>query len=51
MAERAGVNRIEGKIESVELDPHGEHISRLILEDSQHIEGDLFIGARVLGRY
>ena len=43
MAERAGVNRIEGKIQSVELDPHGGHISHLILEDGQHIEGDLFI--------
>ncbi|WP_310498530.1 tryptophan 7-halogenase [Sandarakinorhabdus sp.] len=43
LAEADGAQRIEGKIASVQLDGANGHISALVLESGQRIEGDLFI--------
>lgn len=42
-SERAGVTRIEGKIEAVNQHPESGHISSLLLESGTSIQGDLFI--------
>ena len=38
-----GVTRVEGKIGEVEQDPESGHVTALVLEDGQRIEGDLFV--------
>jgi tryptophan halogenase len=43
VAEAAGVRRVEGRIEQVEIDPATGDISALALASSARLEGDLFI--------
>ncbi|MGN8001445.1 tryptophan halogenase family protein [Sphingomonas sp. 22176] len=43
LAEPAGVRRVEGKIERVELDVESGFIKALALETGERVEGDLFI--------
>ena len=43
LAEPAGVKRVEGKIQQVELDPESGFIAGLVLESGQRVEGDLFL--------
>ncbi len=43
LAEPAGVRRIEGKIQSVDLNPTGGFIDTLTLQSGERVEGDLFI--------
>lgn len=43
IADEYGVNRQEGKIRRVELDPESGYIEALELDSGQRIEGDLFI--------
>ncbi len=42
-SEARGVQRIEGKIETVELRPENGHVAALKLEDGRRLEADLFI--------
>ncbi len=42
VAEKAGVNRVEGKVVSVSL-TENEYIKDIVLQDGQVIDGDLFI--------
>ncbi|QJU59122.1 tryptophan 7-halogenase [Sphingomonas sp. AP4-R1] len=42
-AETSAMRRIEGKIQKVEQDGESGHITGLVLESGQRIEGDLFI--------
>ncbi|MEN3156901.1 tryptophan halogenase family protein [Alkalimonas sp. NCh-2] len=42
IAQQHGLNRIEGKIARVKQHDHGD-IAGLVLQDGQHIDGDLFI--------
>ncbi|MBB6092431.1 tryptophan halogenase [Povalibacter uvarum] len=42
-SEPKGVKRIEGKIARVEQDPESGHVTALMLESGQRVEGDLFI--------
>ncbi len=42
-AERSGVQRIEGLVESVQLDDLGGEIRSLTLQSGEYVEGDLFI--------
>ena len=42
-AERLGVNRREGRIAKVQLQPETGHIDALLLENGERIAGDLFI--------
>jgi len=41
-AEKRGINRLEGKVEDVQLDPETGNISSLKLENGNTIEGDFF---------
>jgi len=41
--ERSGVKRIEGKIETVSVNPENGYIDSVTLKSGQHITGDLFI--------
>ena len=43
LAERYGVKRVEGKIQSVEQDGESGFVTALALESGQRLEGDLFI--------
>jgi tryptophan 7-halogenase len=43
ISEKAGVKRIEGRIEDVEQDPDSGFITQLVLQSGARIEGDLFI--------
>lgn len=43
LAERHGLERVEGKIEHVGRDPHSGDITALTLDNGRVIEGDLFI--------
>jgi len=43
IAEANGCKRIEGKITEAVTDPQSGHISHVILESGQQVEGDLFI--------
>lgn len=43
IAEPAGVKRVEGKIQSVDLDPERGFIDAIVLESGQRIEADLFL--------
>ena len=43
LAEKAGVKRIEGKIEHVQRDPQSGFVTALQLQSGQQIDGDLFI--------
>lgn len=43
IAERRGVNRIEGRIERASIDPANGHIASVELADGRSIGGDLFI--------
>lgn len=43
LAEKEGLRRIDAKIQDVKLRPGDGHIQKLILDDGQHIEGDMFI--------
>ncbi|WGL18441.1 tryptophan 7-halogenase [Microbulbifer bruguierae] len=43
LAEKHGAQRIEGKIEQVQLDHHNGHIKALKLDSGELLEGDLFI--------
>jgi len=50
-AEARGVQRTEGKIASVDLDPQAGHVSALVMESGERIVGDFFIdctGTRAL---
>lgn len=54
-AEARGVNRVEGKIEHVRLDPESGHISGIDLDNGIAIDGDMFIdcsgfGSLLLGK-
>lgn len=42
-AEARRVVRVEGKVKSVEVHPESGHVSALVLENEQRIEGELFI--------
>jgi len=42
-AEQRGVQRIEGKVESVECDPDSGHIRKLAVDSGQLLEGQLFV--------
>lgn len=42
-SEKAGVKRIEGRIETVEQHPETGFITALVLQSGQRVEGDLFI--------
>ena len=42
-SETQGVERIEGRITSVERDPETGHVARVKLEDGRQVGGDLFI--------
>ena len=43
LAEADGAQRVEGKIAEVQLDDDNGHISALLLESGQRVEGDLFL--------
>ncbi|WP_078082956.1 tryptophan halogenase family protein [Microbulbifer mangrovi] len=43
LAEKHGAERVEGKIQHVQLDHHNGHIKALQLESGELLEGDLFI--------
>ncbi|WP_379551461.1 tryptophan halogenase family protein [Qipengyuania sp. DGS5-3] len=43
LAEARGVTRVEGRIEHVERDPESGLITALALDNTQRIEGDLFV--------
>lgn len=43
MAQKAGVQRVEGKIRSVEKNPENGDIACLQMDDGRHVEGDFFI--------
>ncbi|MEM8984605.1 MAG: tryptophan halogenase family protein [Pseudomonadota bacterium] len=42
-AEQRGVTRIEGRIESVQRDPHDGTIESLLLDDGQRLSADFFV--------
>jgi tryptophan halogenase len=43
MAERDGVRRVEGKIASVRQHAESGYVEALVMENGDHVEGDLFI--------
>ena len=42
-AEQQGVTRVEGKITDTHLNPETGHITALLMDDGQRIEGDFFV--------
>ncbi len=41
--ENKGVRRVEGKIQQVQQDPQTGHVTALVLESGERVEGDLFV--------
>lgn len=41
--ENKGVRRVEGKIAQVQQDPESGHVTALVLESGERVEGDLFV--------
>jgi tryptophan halogenase len=41
--ENKGVRRVEGKIAQVQQDPQSGHVTALVLESGERVEGDLFV--------